>query len=194
MSSENPDTRNRILNATWKLMEANPRKEVRMTDIAKASGISRQAVYLHFPNRADLLIATTRYLDEVTGIDTRLGDWEKAGTGVEKIDAYIMCWGGYIPEVHGVAKALLAMKDADDAANAAWNERMQAVRSFCQIAVEALHADGDLDPAYSIEQATDVLWTLLSIRNWEQFTFECGWSQETYLKRMKDMYRRLLLA
>jgi AcrR family transcriptional regulator len=35
-----------------------------MSDIAKAAGLSRQAVYLHFPNRAELLISATKHLDE----------------------------------------------------------------------------------------------------------------------------------
>jgi AcrR family transcriptional regulator len=83
MSSENPDTRTRILESAWKLLEAGGGSEVRMSDIAKDAGISRQAVYLHFPKRADLLIATTRYIDEVNDIDARLAASRGAATGVE---------------------------------------------------------------------------------------------------------------
>ena len=43
-----------------------------MSDVAKQAGISRQAVYLHFPSRAELLIATTRYIDQVKDIDGQL--------------------------------------------------------------------------------------------------------------------------
>ena len=56
MSSEKNSTKFRILEATRKLLESGD-KNVRMSDIAKAVGISRQALYLHYPNRADLLIA-----------------------------------------------------------------------------------------------------------------------------------------
>jgi len=66
------DTRTRILKSAWKLLEAEGANAVRMGDIAKAAGISRQALYLHFPARADLLIATTRYLDEVYDIESKL--------------------------------------------------------------------------------------------------------------------------
>ena len=71
MSSDNLETRTRILNATWKLLEADQGHGVRMSDIAKQAGISRQAVYLHFPTRSKLLIATTRYLDDIKGIEAR---------------------------------------------------------------------------------------------------------------------------
>ena len=48
MSSENLETREKIMRATWKLLEESGGSGVRMSDIAKAAGISRQAVYLHF--------------------------------------------------------------------------------------------------------------------------------------------------
>jgi AcrR family transcriptional regulator len=58
MSRENLETRIRILNSAWKLLVGSHASAVRMSDIAKQTGISRQAVYLHFPTRAELLIAT----------------------------------------------------------------------------------------------------------------------------------------
>ena len=129
MSREKSETRNRILQSAWKLLEAGSGGDVRMSDIAKKAGISRQALYLHFPNRADLLVATTRYLDEVKDIDARLAASRSACTGAERVDAFIEAWGNYIPEIYGVAKALLVMKDSDQEAKLAWNDRMQAVRS-----------------------------------------------------------------
>ena len=68
MSRDSSDTRVRILNCTWNLLESRDKK-VRMSDIAKAVGISRQALYLHFPTRAELLISTTRHIDSVKDVD-----------------------------------------------------------------------------------------------------------------------------
>ena len=194
MSSPLPDTRNRILKAALELLEDNPHKETRMSDIAKRAGISRQAVYLHFANRADLLIAATRYLDEITEVDAQLAQSRAAKTGPERLDAFIEAWGAHIPRIYGVAQALLAMKDTDEAADLAWNNRMQAVRHGCAAAVAALERDGVLTSDHSTEQATDILWTLLSVRNWEQLTDDCGWSQADYIKRIKSLARRVLLA
>ena len=97
MSSPTSETRVRILNATWKLLEASQGSGVRMSDIAKIAGISRQAVYLHFPNRAELLIATTRHLDEVKSVDARLMVSRNAITGLARLEAFIEAWGNYIP-------------------------------------------------------------------------------------------------
>ena len=72
MSSENP-TRRKILDTAWKLLEAGGRP-TRMSDFARAAGISRQALYLHFPSRAELLVAVTRHVDQVKDIDARLAE------------------------------------------------------------------------------------------------------------------------
>lgn len=195
MSSENPDTRDRILEAAWRLLEADKGagKGVRMSDIAKAAGVSRQAVYLHFENRAELLIATTRRIDAVKDVDARLTASRAAKTGEARLDAFIEAWGGYIPEIYGVAKALMAMQATDKAAGAAWRDRMAAVRHGCAAAVDALARDGRLRPERSQEEATDLLWTLLSVRMWEHLTRDCGWPQAAYLAAMKDLARSALL-
>lgn len=194
MSRKNFDTRERILRAAWKLLEAGAGGEVRMSDIAREAGLSRQALYLHFPNRADLLIATTRYLDEVKDVEARLAASRSAASGLERLDAFIEAWGNYIPEIHGVAQALLAMKDRDAEARVAWNDRMQAVREGCEAAVTALVRDGQLRPDISPKQATDLLWALLSVRNWELLTAECGWSQADYIAQLTSLARAALLS
>jgi len=194
MSSENLDTRSRILRAAWRLLEEDPGTPVSMSDIAKAAGISRQAVYLHFPKRSELLIETTRYIDQVKRVDDRLVASRTAKSGIERLDAFIEAWGNYIPEIYGVARALMAMQDTDEAAALAWGNRLQAVRHGCSAAVKAMKHDGDLMPGLSTKQATDILWTLLSVRNWEQLISECGWSQKRYVETMQRMARRLLVA
>lgn len=190
MSSSESETRTRILATTVQLMEERPSQTVRMQDIAAAVGISRQAVYLHFGSRAALLIAATRYVDEVRDLDGRLRKWNAAETGIERLDEYIVFWGDHISEVYGIAMALLAVRDTDKAAAAAWQDRMDAVRDGCRITIETLVRDGMLDPMWTCEQATDLFWTMLAIRNWEQLTIECGWSTEQYVSWMQTIARR----
>ena len=104
MSSEKTDTRTRILQTTLQLLESGQGETVRMADIARKAGISRQAVYLHFATRAELLIATTFYLDELKDSEARLAASRSAASGVERLEAFIDAWGSYIPEVYGMAK------------------------------------------------------------------------------------------
>lgn len=194
MSRKGDDTRIRILNSAWQLLETPGGSAVRMTDIAKAAGISRQALYLHYPNRADLLVATTRHIDEINDIDARLAASRAAKGGIERLEAYIAAWGGYIPQIHGVARALMSMQDNDAEARIAWAGREAAMREGCAAAVAALDRDGTLTPDLSAAEATDLLWTLLSVRNWDRLVQECGWSQGAFIREMQRLARAALVA
>ncbi|MGO1120451.1 TetR/AcrR family transcriptional regulator [Rhodovibrionaceae bacterium A322] len=193
MSSKNSDTRTRILIAASDLLLANQGKGVRMSDIAKKTNLSRQALYLHFATRTELLIATTHYWDDLKGSDERLLASRTAKSGEERLTAFIAAWTAYIPEIYGIAKALMALGESDDAAREAWDKRMQDLREGCQAAIEALDRDGQLTPHYPVEQATDLLWTLLSVRNWEQLIQSADWSQQAYARNLQTTARKLFI-
>lgn len=192
MSSDNISTRTRILKAAWELLDSNPGVAARMSDIAKKAGVSRQALYLHFPNRTELFIATTKYQDAVYGVQDMLAGSRAAKTGLERLDAYVEAWGNYIPKIFGIAKTLMVMTETDEDAARAWSERMQDVREGCAAAIAALARDGQLTPVLSQNEATDLLWTLLSISNWEQLTRTCGWDQARYVEAIQTTARQVL--
>ena len=193
MSRDGKPTRDRILKTTRKLLEAGTGSAVRMSDIAKAAKISRQALYLHFPNRAELLIATTRHLDEVNDIDSQLAESRNATSGKDRLRIWVDVWGNYIPKIYGVGKALMAMKDSDDEAKSAWDDRMNAVRQGCAATVRQLAKDGDLSPAHDEKTATDLLWSLQSVRLWEHLIQDCGWSQKAYIEHIQDLAAKALI-
>lgn len=193
MSRGESRTRVRILEATRRLMEERRGRGVRMSDVAGAAGVSRQAVYDHFGSRAKLLVAATHHVDEVLGLAERRRRFEAATGGVGRLEAYVEFWGDYIPEIYGMARALLSDRESDSAAAAAWDDRMDAVRASCREAIDDLRRDGMLAPGWSVEEAVDFMWTMLSVRNWEGLTVECGWSQELYVRRMQELLKRVLL-
>ncbi|WP_338548998.1 TetR/AcrR family transcriptional regulator [Roseovarius phycicola] len=193
MSIEKNPTRIRILKAAWKLLDSNPGVAARMSDIAKKAGVSRQALYLHFPNRTELFIATTRYQDAQFGVDDLLAESRVAKTGRDRLDAFVRAWGDYIPKIYAVAKTLMVMKETDEDAAQAWSERMGDMREGCAAAVEALKRDGALTKSLTVNEATDILWTLLSISTWEQLTKDCGWSQAAYISHLRILCRHILI-
>ena len=190
MSSGDPKTRKRILEKTWHLMEKKKGQAVRVEDIARAAGISRQAVYLHFGSRAELLVATVRYVDEANGITDRVQAMKTAVNALDLLNAYIEFWGKYIPEIYGIAKALLAERETDEAAAAAWDDRMKVLRETCLIVINCLERDHLLAPGWITDQAADALWAISSFAVWENLTIECGWSTGQYVSRMQDVLKR----
>ena len=190
MSSENIETRTRILEATVRVMEKSGGRGVRMGDIAKESKISRQAVYLHFSSRTELLIAATLYRGDLLDVEGRLAPSRAAATGVDRLRLYIEFWGNFVPEIYGVAKPLMMAQETDEAAAAAWRDRMWAMRDGCRAAIDALQADGTLAPEWTRPKAIDALWTMLLVPNWEHLTIECGWSTKQYIRWMQTLARR----
>lgn len=191
MSSDKNPTRIRILKAAWEMLDSNPGVAARMSDIAKKAGVSRQALYLHFPNRTELFIATTKYMDEVFCVQEQLGESRAAATGRARLDAYIETWVNYIPNIFGIAKTLMVMAETDEDANRAWSERMQDMREGCAAAISALAMDGALKGDWTETTATDALWALLSITHWELLTQDCGWSQDDFTAYIKRTARTL---
>ncbi len=164
-----------------------------MSDIAKKAGVSRQALYLHFPNRTELFIAATKAKDAEFHIDARLAPSRAAKTGRERLAAFVEAWGNYIPDIHGVAKTLIVLGETDEDAAHAWAERMADMKEGCAAAVAALARDGDLRPGLTEAQATDLLWSLLSVGLWERLVRDCGWTQKAYLDEVQRLARAALL-
>lgn len=183
MSSGDPETHRRILEETRRLMEERHGRGVRVEDIAAAAGVSRQAVYLHFGSRSGLLVATARYLDDVLGLNQRLQPFWGARTGIERLEQFVDFWASYIPDIYGLAKTLMSVRETDKAAKAAWDDRMGAVYQGCQMVVKHLADDGLLE--WPPKEAADFMFATLSIPTWENLTMERGWSRQQYLAYVK---------
>lgn len=114
--------------------------------------------------------------------------------GTDRLKGFVDTWGNFIPKVYGVGKALMAMKDTDEEAREAWDDRMRAVRGLCEITVQSLAESGALSKDLDETTAVDLLWTLTSVRNWEQWTQECGWTQAQYLDHLNRAVKRLIVG
>lgn len=190
MSSESIETREKILIATARMLVEHGGKGARMADIAKETGISRQALYLHFKSRTDLLVATTLYVEEQLDLEARLAPSRAATSGVERLRLYIEFWGDFLPRIYGVGKALMMVQETDEAAAAAWAGRMKAMKDGCRAAIDALIADDNLADGWSRKDAIDAFWTMLLVPNWESLTIDCGWSKRRYTRNLKLIAER----
>ncbi|MEU4576264.1 TetR/AcrR family transcriptional regulator [Nonomuraea sp. ATR24] len=166
-------TRSRILETAQRLVtEQGP--QVSMAEVARAAGISRQALYLHFGSRASLLVAVVRNMDARSGIRSRC---EEALTGPEPVEAFrafLRVWLRYAATIHPVASVLLASRRDDPDAAAAWNDRMGELHEGFLTAARRLRAAGRLRPGLTPDLAADLAWAMTSIPVWEQLTTDRG--------------------
>lgn len=180
MSTQTLTTRERILKACYELLVDTGGKGVRMSDIAKRAGVSRQALYLQFDSRADLFVHTTYYADDLHQSEERLATSRTARTGRARLKAYIDAWGDFVPLVAPVLKALTVMSEMDPEAKSALDKRMLDLREGCEAAVAALRRDGDLVSDLTEMVIVDLLWSLMKYDTWRSLTTARGWSNDDF--------------
>jgi len=192
MSSGDPETRQKIMKATRELVEQSQGKAVRLKDIAQKAGVSRQAIYLHFGSRVGLMVATVQYVDETEGFFERTQHVRGSESGLIALDRFVAFWADYSPSILSLAKVLLATRDVDSAAAAAWADRMDGLWNICHTLTKWIERDGDLAPPWTTESAADMLWTIISIQSSESLMTERGWSKSEYIERIQHTLRSAL--
>ena len=193
MSTTNA-TRVAILDAAHRLVTESGRRGASMAEIASAAGVSRQAVYLHFESRTQLLIALVQHIDEVHGFADMLHECERAPNGRAVLSAFIAAWARYVARITDVARAMRAASATDNDAALAWRNRMRAFTDVCAGIVARLEAEGALANEWSLSDAADFLATMLSIGNWQELIEVRGWSSQRYGRAMRRIVERSLLA
>jgi len=173
-------SRDRVLEAALRLIRKRGHAKVTMAQIAKAARLSRQAVYLHFTDRADLMVALARHVNESLGLPAEIQRMMNTQTGMGMIEAFVSMQARGNPAVWAVARAIDAVRRTDAAAARAWQSRLKSRLEGCRAIVSRLKADGSLRPELDPSIAADLLWTMTSLRMWEDLVLEREWSPEQY--------------
>jgi AcrR family transcriptional regulator len=176
------ETRTRILAAAWRLVLARGAAGVTMRDVAASAGVSRQLVYIHFGDRAGLLVAMARHHDEQSGFIERVAA-TRALPPVEALEALLRTWFDYVPEILPVAAELQAAAAGGDEAAAAWSDRMGDLRQAFRIALARLRREGRLARGWTVDAAADWVWMRSHLSGWQQLVNERGWPPRRYVER-----------
>jgi AcrR family transcriptional regulator len=189
MSSEK-NTRTRILAAALALIRRRRGADVSLGEIARAARLSRQAIYLHFTDRAGLLTALLRYADEARGLPEKLREINEAPSGVAALQGVVALQASDNPALWPLARVFDAVRRSDPAVERSWQDRLEDRLSGCRAIVVRLQAENSLRHGLDPNAAADLLWTITSLRMWEDLVIQRGWSAEKY----RQYVNRLLLA
>ena len=188
-----PDTRRRILEATWELIEERG-ASIRLVDAADRAGVSRQTVYLHFGDRAGLLLALVEHMPETLGFQELLAHVFDAPTGAEMLQRAVEVHSTYSAKIDSVAQVLEAAQYRDKALGAAWRDRMDRSRVAHRAIIQRIADEGQLADGWTVDTAGDLFYTVTMQGPWRELTRELGWTPEQYAENMLRLFRRSLLA
>jgi AcrR family transcriptional regulator len=161
MSSLGP-TGDRILDAARSCAEEGP--DFTMADVARAAGLSRQAIYLHFPDRKTLLIALLLRARE----DHPSPKLENAPSARAALGTLVARFAEIYPKVWPVVRA--QESETGD----------RSVAPDCRALAERFRSEGALAPHLSPAAAADLLSTLLSLAVWKELVMVRGWDGARY--------------
>ena len=173
-------TRERILQSAAKLIDATPGTVPSMSEVARASGISRQAVYLHFPDRASLLLDLVAHVDEREGLAGELGKVEAAPDGPAQMRAWVEMQARRNPSIAPLARALDASRHEDSPAATAWRDRTANRMRGATAIAERLRSEGHMHRSWTTAEAAALVWELASFRVWDDLVNEAGMPPERY--------------
>ena len=164
-----------------------------MARIAKAAGVSRQAVYLHFGTRGGMLMALVKRADQ--RFEIREGLFAAFGIAdpAERLDASVGVWLDFVIRIQPVARDLIRLRETDPDAAGAWEDRMAELRSWLRVLVGSLDADGALAPGWTAQEATEYLWAASSVQMWGLLVRDCGWRDARAASALRTSIAKVLL-
>ncbi|MDQ3877899.1 MAG: TetR/AcrR family transcriptional regulator [Actinomycetota bacterium] len=192
MSSGDPATRKRILRAAWDLLESADGTPITMGDVAERAGVSRQALYLHFADRTDLIVEASRLWD-ATLRGSRQRRIDEAPTARQGFKEAIRLQAWLKPRLQGVATALEVLRRSDPAADAAWKEREHARLTRCEELIQRLAEEGELAAGWDQADAARCFWAATSQRVWEDLVIDQRWSNHKYRAHLTTLLEASLL-
>lgn len=192
--SRGDETRVRILAAARNLLEHAEGAEVSMGAIAKAAGVSRQLLYLHFSSRGDLLLEVSRAVDAEVRTPQRQAQVDGAPDALSALRESVALQGVIKPKIHPVARAVDRVRSTDADAAQVWREREERRLDRCRSVVQRLADEGRLRPGWTVRSAAQLLWSVTSLRAWEELVLDAGWSTRAWVRHTTEVLERALVS
>jgi len=175
-------TRERILDNALELIDETPDTVPSMSALARATGISRQALYLHFPERTALLLALAEHVDEREDLQAEVAMVQTAPDGAAQVRAWAEMQARRNPRIAPLARALDQSRHSDDPAAIAWRDRTANRLRAATAIVQRLRGEGRVHRSWTNDEAAALVWELLSFRVWDDLVGEAGLPAERYVE------------
>jgi AcrR family transcriptional regulator len=189
-STARTDTRTAILDAARVVFEEQGYFGGALEAVAKKAGVSRQAIYLHFASKADLLAALHLriYETDVAPVLERHSVWT-AATALDALDACVKVDTEVASKVWRIHEALVVARrhhpEVDETLRPREEDRYQELVRLGRW----LKKEGVLPPKMRVGTFADILWGLVSLGTHQSLVIERGWSIDRYERWVRDTIR-----
>lgn len=188
-------TRRDIIDAAWSVFAEFGYSGATLDTVATRAGVAVATIYRGFGSKAGLLEAVI--LAAVHAGAEETGQPSKAELAAMDGPTWCTASGAIHPGVHAESGAMMrALREGantDPILRQVWerieNKRHASIRQDC----EALVATGQARSDLSVDQITDLYWTLTSIDTHDHLVLERGWSPGAYGEWLGDTFQRLFL-
>jgi AcrR family transcriptional regulator len=193
MSSGKPDTRIAILDAARVLFEEQGYFGAGLEAVAKKAGVSRQAIYLHFTSKADLLTALHMriYETDVVPALERHPVWA-ASSALDAVDAMVAVDAEVASRIWKFHESLVVARrhhpEVDETLRPREAERYEELVRLGRW----LRKDGELPTNMRVATFADVMWGLTSLGTFVNLVVERGWSIERFTRWVRETIRAQL--
>jgi AcrR family transcriptional regulator len=195
MSSKNSqrDTRGAILDAARALFETQGYFGTGLESVAKGAGVSRQAIYLHYASKADLLQALHQRVNEQDVAPAFRPVWAAADARAA-LDAWVEACARAIPKILAIANALNTARRFDPDVEATWEAPKEGQYAQCLRLARWLRRENQLIADMTATEAADILWSLTALWSYEGLVHDRRWSVAQWRRWVTTTLHQLLLG
>jgi AcrR family transcriptional regulator len=188
------DVRTRILETAWRLIGDRKDASVTLLEIARASGVSRQTVYVNFGSRAGLLMAMVEHRDAGSPELARMRATTPDEGPDEVLEMVVRSWFRYVETIFPVAHALQTAAGADEDARLAWESRMARLHRGLLALMQRLQSERRLARGWTPQAAADWCYHLVHMDAWQHLVVERGWKPQEVIQRTLATLKAALMT
>ncbi|MGZ5405572.1 MAG: TetR/AcrR family transcriptional regulator [Nocardioides sp.] len=183
-------TRTQILEAAREVFEELGYYDASLAAVAKRAGVSRQAIYLHFPSKAELLTALHLHIfatDVAPAIERHPST--EAVSALDALDAKIAVDVEVVAKVWRVHEALQMARRQHPEVEETLRPREEERYGELLDLGRRLKREGSLPRTLRAGSFADLLWGLLNVGTYRSLVIERGWSLDQYRRWVRSTIR-----
>jgi AcrR family transcriptional regulator len=189
-SNGRSQTRTQILEAARGMFEEHGYYGAGLGAVAKEAGVSRQAIYLHFPSKAELLTDLHLHIfatDVLPVVERHPITAEM--TALDALDTMIAVDVEVVSKVWRIHEALTTARRQHPEVEETLRPREDDRYGELLDRARRLKKEGDLPPGMRPGALADMLWGLVSVGTYTSLVNERGWSLDRYRRWVRDTIR-----